>query len=691
MKAPLEEKPGTRELKARARPVGEQGARPVGAVPVSERSRRRNRGGYRSSASRPQTRSAAKDRREECRCAVRGGGSGTARRRGKRPGRDDSCCGTRGGCSPAGTVRSRTGAGLAAARAYVHAERANLWREPRRRLGAHRRDRTRSGQRQSHPGRFGRRGHLGVARPRRHMGPAHGFRADSDHRRHRLRPDGAGDRVLWHRRRNWWARLGAGVLRSTDSGTTWTTIATAPFVGTGFYDLIIDRANRNHLLAGTTNGLFESVNAGVTWTARRNRRTWDLSMTPAGELPRRSSLRATMVSSDPPTAARRGLRPALPGRRRRSKGSRWLMRAPIRPSHTPSARAGRRVRLWRRNAVGTWAAVAPPAGLTTAQAWYDWFLEVAPNTDARIYIAGIEVFRGELSRTTWTWTNITNKGAAGDSIHPDQHALAFDPVDPNMIYVGNDGGLYRSPNLGTNWTALNRGLAITEIEYVDHDLGSSRYLIGGTQDNGSIRYLGSAVWGHAQDGDGGDCGVGTRSTPIPFSTPSSAWGWSEAPRRVTSVRGDGSGRTFRPGSRRSSIRRWRRMEPRWHRPGRASMCQETTARTGPPSRCRRDALQRDGDADGRPGAGGVHERTHLPADVDGSRMVGARRARDAAGRRLDQRSELPALEHQPDLGNVDVDRRRPRLAFRRRRHHVDGPLDRAAGPAINGVEVPRGT
>jgi hypothetical protein len=317
---------------------------------------------------------------------------------------------------------------------------------------------------------------------------------------------------------NWWARLGAGVLRSTDGGTTWTTIATAPFVGTGFYDLIIDRANRNHLLAGTTNGLFESVNAGVTWTARRNRRTWDLSMTPAGG-----------ASAEVLAACDDGLFRSTNG------GTTWaavaLPGAPaaferLAVAHARSNPAiayalgasGSTVRLWRRNAVGTWAAVAPPAGLTTAQAWYDWFLEVAPNTDARIYIAGIEVFRGELSGTTWTWTNITNKGAAGDSIHPDQHALAFDPVDPNMIYVGNDGGLYRSPNLGTNWTALNRGLAITEIEYVDHDLGSSRYLIGGTQDNGSIRYLGSAVWEHAQDGDGGDCGVGTVNSDTVFHT-----------------------------------------------------------------------------------------------------------------------------------------------------------------------------
>jgi hypothetical protein len=315
---------------------------------------------------------------------------------------------------------------------------------------------------------------------------------------------------------NWWARLGAGVLRSTDGGTTWSTIASAPFVGSGFYDLIVDRANRNHLIAATTNGLFESTNGGVNWTARRNARTWDISMTPAGG-PTAEVLAACsdglFRSTNGGTTWAAVALPGLAGAIERLAVS----HAPSNPAIAYAFGAvGGVVRIWRRNAAGTWAAIASPPGLNTSQAWYDWFLGVAPNTDARIYVAGIEVHRGELSGAAWTWTNITNKGSSGDSIHPDQHAIAFDPVDPNMIYVGNDGGLYRSPNRGTNWTALNRGLGITEIEYVDHDLGSSRFLLGGTQDNGSIRYLGSPVWGHAADGDGGDCGVSNLNSDICF-------------------------------------------------------------------------------------------------------------------------------------------------------------------------------
>jgi photosystem II stability/assembly factor-like uncharacterized protein len=52
----------------------------------------------------------------------------------------------------------------------------------------------------------------------------------------------------------WW--FGAGVLRSTDGGTTWSTLCTIPFVGQGFFEIVVDRANTNHLIAATTAGVF---------------------------------------------------------------------------------------------------------------------------------------------------------------------------------------------------------------------------------------------------------------------------------------------------------------------------------------------------------------------------------------------------------------------------------------------------
>jgi photosystem II stability/assembly factor-like uncharacterized protein len=72
--------------------------------------------------------------------------------------------------------------------------------------------------------------------------------------------------------------LGVGVLQSTDGGDTWKLICREPFEQSAFYDLVVDALNHKHILAATTSGLFESLDAGISWTQRRSRRTWSLSV-----------------------------------------------------------------------------------------------------------------------------------------------------------------------------------------------------------------------------------------------------------------------------------------------------------------------------------------------------------------------------------------------------------------------------
>ena len=316
---------------------------------------------------------------------------------------------------------------------------------------------------------------------------------------------------------NWWWWLGTGILRSTDGGTTWSPLCTAPFVGQGFFSLIVNPTNGQHLFAGTNRGLYVSTDGGINWTLRRAEATWDISIDPRGG--RSAKLLA---------ACRDGLwrstnggttwsAVTLPG----SPGSFDRLAVKIAPSKPAVAYAwgasGGTPYLWRR-AGGNWSAIGTPPGVSTGQAWYDWFLEIAPDRDTQIYCGAIEVHRGDLSGTTWTWTNITNKGMSGDSIHPDQHAMAFEPGRPDTIYVGNDGGLYRSNDRGIAWQHCNNGLIISEFEYLAQDHGSARWIIGGTQDNGTQRWTGSQVWEHIADGDGGDCGVNRTLPPTVFHT-----------------------------------------------------------------------------------------------------------------------------------------------------------------------------
>ena len=42
-----------------------------------------------------------------------------------------------------------------------------------------------------------------------------------------------------------------------------------------------------------------------------------------------------------------------------------------------------------------------------------------------------------------TWTDVTGD-VGGESMHPDQHALAFVPGNPSQFFVGSDGGMIRT-------------------------------------------------------------------------------------------------------------------------------------------------------------------------------------------------------------------------------------------------------
>jgi hypothetical protein len=315
-----------------------------------------------------------------------------------------------------------------------------------------------------------------------------------------------------------YAGLGQGVFRSTNGGASWALAAGAPFVGIGFHRLVVDPSDHNTIYAATTNGLYVSNNGGTTWSQRRTGRCWSVSVHPAGG----DTEVLTGTSNGLFRSTDRGVNwtivtlagvPSTPGYSRLavshspSNGAVAWAWAATNPNMAIPGGMQPTPRLWRRaTAGGAFTAIATDASVRTGQAWYDWHVHAAPNSDTVVYVGEINLFRVERVGRAWTWTNISSK-TNGDSIHPDQHCMAFDPVDGNVAYAGCDGGIYRSPDRGLHWGDLNDGLAITEIEYLAHDVGSSHWLLAGTQDNGSIRFVGNSAWDHVADGDGGDCGA----------------------------------------------------------------------------------------------------------------------------------------------------------------------------------------
>ncbi|HEV3206030.1 MAG TPA: glycosyl hydrolase [Terriglobales bacterium] len=94
------------------------------------------------------------------------------------------------------------------------------------------------------------------------------------------------------------------------------------------------------------------------------------------------------------------------------------------------------------------------------------------------------------------------------SAHGDFHDVWIDPSNPNVVYAGDDGGLWRSEDGGTRWKhQLN--LPVAQFYHVSVDNADPYHIYGGLQDNsdwvGDSSYPGgvsNSRWENMYNGDG---------------------------------------------------------------------------------------------------------------------------------------------------------------------------------------------
>ncbi|HBB92786.1 MAG TPA: hypothetical protein DC042_14000 [Bacteroidales bacterium] len=117
-------------------------------------------------------------------------------------------------------------------------------------------------------------------------------------------------------------------------------------------------------------------------------------------------------------------------------------------------------------------------------------IKVSPDNENELFLGSVHVWHSmdagkTLKRIADNVFHIYPN--PGTFMHLDQMDLWIDPLNTNKLILGNDGGIYRSDDRGTNWLHMN-SLPIGEFYYIATNKEEPVEIYGGNQDN-------SSVWG----------------------------------------------------------------------------------------------------------------------------------------------------------------------------------------------------
>lgn len=143
--------------------------------------------------------------------------------------------------------------------------------------------------------------------------------------------------------------------------------------------------------------------------------------------------------------------------------------------------------------------------LNKGQGSYDLAIAVNPKDQTDVYIGGVNIWHSKDGGRSWELHTHWYGGYNATEIHADQHRFLFNKSG-SLLYVANDGGLYRNFTGTDNWDELNNGMDITQFYRLGVSQSSPFDVISGSQDNGTSRYD-SQNWEKAYAGDGMECAI----------------------------------------------------------------------------------------------------------------------------------------------------------------------------------------
>ena len=130
------------------------------------------------------------------------------------------------------------------------------------------------------------------------------------------------------------------------------------------------------------------------------------------------------------------------------------------------------------------------------QAWFDLALAVSDTNQNELYVGVLNVWKSSDGGDSFTKLNDWSQRNSTYT-HADIHFLKFYNGE---LYVGSDGGFFKSNNQGSTFTDLTGNMAIGQFYRVSVSKENSNKIAGGTQDNGGFALFNDWKIYHGGDG-----------------------------------------------------------------------------------------------------------------------------------------------------------------------------------------------
>jgi hypothetical protein len=334
---------------------------------------------------------------------------------------------------------------------------------------------------------------------------------------------------------------GAGILKSTDGGASWTLVADDTFSKRSFADIHVDPTDPDTLVVAVTRGLvgsfsgssslpvgvFKSVDGGAMWSHNlMGEDGTDLEVDAANFDRQYAGLGETFGGTE------NGVYRSTDG------GDNWapiagpwtilaggigrvemamsptdpdVLYVGIQDAFDNVGADGNLLGLWKTtnawDPVPTWSAfTAPAGGICSPQCWYDFELKVDRLDSGILLAGGVSMWRFDGT----LWSNVSSPS----SMHVDQHTMAW---AGSRLVAGNDGGVWSSTDGGVTWSNHNADLALTQYYHGSLHPTDPELTIAGSQDNGTHLWTGADEWAHILGGDGADNAISTADPDLSWA------------------------------------------------------------------------------------------------------------------------------------------------------------------------------